>query len=66
MDEPDEGKIEGTKCKKVWRWKDRMTALPRFNCISSEGGEPAQQTADDAVRPTHWLRRKTILAPSSV
>ena len=32
----DEGIVRCSRCQKWWRWKDRMTALPRAACVPRE------------------------------
>ena len=46
----DEGIVRCSKCQKWWRWKDRMTALPRATCVQ-RGNVNDQRGASKAPNP---------------
>ena len=61
---PNEGMIHCDRCKRQWRWKDRVNNLPRTKCIPDSPSQ-SSTSRNQSITPTPKVRLHGKQAPMS-
>ena len=61
---PNEGMVHCARCKRQWRWKDRVNNLPRTKCIPDSPSQ-SSTSRNQSITPTPKVRLHGKQAPMS-